>query len=111
EERHARLQRVGHRRTVGLYEQVVDEIDGEVDVLEARKGLGTFGLAVALSIDVDRIELAPALGQRCARLRGEDLLPAVMALERRQVRRPHEALGTIVEARPRARARKPLDDR
>src|SRR5207244_6878683 len=41
----------------------------------------------------------------------EDLLPAMVALERRQVRRAYEALGPVVEARLRARARQELDER
>src|SRR5581483_723947 len=53
EERDARLERARHRRAVGLHEQVVDEVDGEVDVLEPCEGLGTFRLAVPLPIDVD----------------------------------------------------------
>ena len=40
EERHARLERVGHRRAVGLHEQVVDEVDAEVDVLQPRELVG-----------------------------------------------------------------------
>jgi hypothetical protein len=35
EERNPRLERPGHRRSVGLHEQVVDEIAPEIDVLEA----------------------------------------------------------------------------
>ncbi len=40
EERNARLERVRHRRAVGLHEQVVDEVDAEVDVLQARERFG-----------------------------------------------------------------------
>ena len=53
EERHARLERVRHRRAVGLHEQVVDEVDAEVDVLQAREQLGALGLGEARAQEVD----------------------------------------------------------
>ena len=56
EERHARLERVRHRRAVGLHEQVVDEVRAEVDVLEAREQLGALGLAKRVAQEVDRVE-------------------------------------------------------
>src|SRR5207244_11049026 len=43
--------------------------------------------------------------------RREDLLPAVVPLERRQIRRADEALRPIVEARLPRRGREALDDR
>ena len=112
EERDARLERVRHRRAVGLHEQVVDEVDAEVDVLQARERLGALGLARSA-----RGRRRPgrtrcvAPGELGARGRREDLLPAVVALERRQVRGADEALRPVVEARPPARARQPLDER
>ena len=111
EERHARLERVGHRRAVGLHEQVVDEVDAEVDVLQAREQLGTLGLGEAGAVEVDRVEAVAPAGQLGARVGREDLLPGVMALERRQVRPADEALRLVVEARPGARARQALDQR
>ena len=104
EERHARLERVRHRRAVGLHEQVVDEVDPEVDVLEARELVGALGLRVARAVDVDRVERAASAAQLRAQVRREDLLPAVMALERRQVRGADEPLRLVVEARLRGRA-------
>ena len=53
----------------------------------------------------------PAPGERGARVRREDLLPAVVALERRQVRGADEALRAVVEARAARRDRQPLDQR
>ena len=53
----------------------------------------------------------PPAGQLGARVGGEDLLPAVVALERRQVRRADEALRAVVEARAARRDRQPLDER
>src|SRR5436305_1943704 len=41
----------------------------------------------------------------------EDLLPAVMALERRQMSCPREALRLVVEADPARRGGEPLDER
>ena len=112
EERHASLERVRHRRAVGLHEQVVDEIDAEVDVLQPREQLGALRLGEARAVEVDRVERR--CGGRSARARSvrrEDLLPAVMALERRQMRGADEALGLVVEARAGGRGRKPLDQR
>ena len=100
-----------HRRAVGLHEQVVDEIDAEVDVLQPREQLGAFRFCEAGPQEVDRVELAAAAGQAGAHVRREDLLPAVMALERRQMRGADEALGLVVEARAGGRGRKPLDQR
>ena len=48
EERHPRFERVRHRGAVGLREQVVDEVDGEVDVLQARQELGALRGGVRL---------------------------------------------------------------
>ncbi len=100
-----------HRGAIGLHEQVVDEVGAEVDVLEARQELGALRLGEARPEQVDRVELAPAPGQLGPGLAREDLLPAVVALERRQVRGADEALRPVVEARPRRRARQPLDER
>src|SRR5207245_2225284 len=44
-------------------------------------------------------------------IRGEDLLPAVMPLERREMRRPYETLGLVIEARLARRRRQRLDER
>ena len=99
EERDANLERVRHRRTVGLHEQVVGEVDAEVDVLQARERLCSFRLGIARAIDVDGIEATARASQLCAQIRGEDLFPAVMPFERRQVRRADEALRLVIEAR------------
>src|SRR5207253_3344861 len=53
---------------------------------------------------------AAAAGQLRPRLGREDLLPAVVALERRQVRCADEALGPVVEARARGRGGEAFDD-
>ncbi len=84
---------MGHRGTVGLHEEVVDEIDAEVDVLEARELVGPLGLGIARAQEVDRVEARGPARQLRARILGEDLLPAVVALERGQVRCPDEPLG------------------
>ena len=99
EEGDARLERVRHRGAVGLHEQVVDEVDAEVDVLQPRELRRSRRLGVARAVDVDRVERGAAAGQLGARVGGEDLLPAVMPLERRQVRGAHEPLRLVVEAR------------
>ena len=78
-----RLERVRHRRPVRLHEQVVDEIDAQVDVLQARESVRSRGLVVARPEKLDRVERRAATGQLGARSRGEDLLPAVVPLERR----------------------------
>ena len=100
-----------HRRAVGLHEQVVDEVDAEVDVLQAGEQLGVRGLGEPLAVEVDRVEGVLAARELRAGLGREDLLPRVMPLERRQVRGADEALRLVVEARPRDRARQPLDER
>ena len=56
EERHARLERVRHRRAVRLHEQIVDEVRAEVDVLQAGEQLGALGLGEALAQQVDWVE-------------------------------------------------------
>ena len=111
EERHPRLERVRHARPVGLHEQVVDQVDAEVEVLQPRQLLGALGLGVAGAVDVDRVR--DAARRRAARPgpRREDLLPGVVALDRRQVRAAHEALRLVVEAHLLGGARQPLDQR
>jgi hypothetical protein len=99
EERHARLERVRHRRAVGLHEQVVDEVDAEVDVLQPREQLGALRLRDSARGRRRRVEAAARPGQLARARRREDLLPAVVALERRQVRARDEALRLVVEAR------------
>ena len=59
-ERHARLERPGHRGAVGLHEQVVDEVGAEVDVLQAGQQLVALGLGKA----------RPVAGERVGRVRG-----------------------------------------
>ncbi len=99
EEGHAQLQRVGHARAVGLDQQVVDQIDAEVDVLEAGQRLRPGGLGVALAVEVDRVPARVAAAeQRRLSLAREDLLPGVVALQRRQAGAAGEALGFVVEA-------------
>ena len=93
-----RLERPGHRRAVGLHQQVVDEVPAEVDVLEPREQLVPLGLGEARAFALERVEPAPASGQLGTRLGREDLLPALVTLERRQVRGRGEALGPVVEA-------------
>ena len=99
EERHASLERMRHRGAVGLHQQVVHEVDRPVDVLQPREQLGAVGLGEALAVEVDRVEAVPPAGQLRARVGREDLLPGVVALERRQVRAADEALRLVVEAR------------
>ena len=53
----------------------------------------------------------PPPGQLGPRIRREDLLPPVVPLERRQVRRAREPLRLVVEARLARRGRQPLDRR
>ena len=110
-EGHARLERVRHRGAVGLHEQVVDEVDGAVDVLEPREQLGAVRLGERTPVEVERVEAVGPSRQLGAQLGREDLLPAVVSLERREVRRADEALRAVVEARLRARARETLDER
>ena len=86
EERHAHLERVGHARAVGLHEEVVDEVRPDVDVLQAGERLGAGGLGEAgppRGRAGRSRRPAPRLEQRRPRVGREDLLPAVMALERR----------------------------
>ena len=111
EERDARLERVRHRRSIRLHEQIVDEVDPEVDVLQSRQLGGAGRLVVARPEEIDRIETVAPTRQLRAHVGGEDLLPGVVALERRQMRRPHEPLRLVVEARARAGARQALHER
>ena len=55
EERHPRLERVGHARPVGLHEQVVHQVDAEIQVLQPRQLRGALGLRVAGAIGIDRV--------------------------------------------------------
>ena len=66
EERHARLERVRHRRAVGLHELVVDEVDAEVDVLQAREHLRPRRLREPRAVEVDRVEVAAAAVEQLA---------------------------------------------
>ena len=111
EKRDARFERMRHRRTIGLHEQVVDEVDAEVDVLEARKRVGAGRLGIARPVDVDRIERAAHAAKLRAEVGREDLLPPVVTLERRQMRGAHEPLRLVVEARFRGGGRQALDER
>ena len=111
EERHTRLERPRHRRAVGLHEQVVDQVGAEIDVLEARQELVSLGLRESLPKRRYRVPCGRATCELRALPGGEDLLPAVMPLERRQVRGADEALGPVVEARPPGRGGEALDDR
>src|SRR3712207_6183642 len=99
EERHARFERVGHARAVGLREQVVDEVDARVEVLETSKRLGPGRLGVALAPGVERVArpVAAVAKELRSRVRREDLLPGVVALERRQRGAAREALGLVLE--------------
>ena len=59
---------------VGLDQQVVDQVDAEVDVLQARQRLGAGGFGVALAVEVDRVPAGVARAeQRAARLGGEKI--------------------------------------
>jgi hypothetical protein len=102
---------VGHRGTIGLHQEVVDEVDPEVDVLQACKQLGALGLREAGSVEVDRVEAVAAAGQLGAGVLREDLLPRVVAFERWQLRAADEPLRLVVEARARGRGREQLDER
>ena len=112
-ERHPGLERMSHAGAVRLHQQVIDQVDAEVHVLQASELLGVLGLGVARPIDVERIAAAAALRaeQLGARIVGEDLLPGVVALERRQPGPADEALCLVVEARLRRRARQAADQR
>ena len=68
------LERVRHARPVGLDQQVVDQVDAEVDVLQARERLGARGLGVARAVEVERVpaRVAPRRAARPAR-RGEKI--------------------------------------
>ena len=98
---------------VGLHQQVVDEVDAEVDVLQAGELVGALGLRVALAVDVERVEtLRGALEQRLRASAREDLLPGVVALERRQVRARGRTAWPGSRSSTFARgARQPLDQR
>jgi hypothetical protein len=86
EERHARFERVRHRGAVGLHEEVVCEVDPEVDVLQAGERLGPSVSAKRRAVEVHGVEPVPSPRELGARVGGEDLLPGVVALQRRQVR-------------------------
>ena len=73
EERDARLERVRHRRAVGLHEQVVDEVRAEVDVLEPREQLGALGLREARAQEVDRVGAVVRRPVSSARASGEKI--------------------------------------
>ena len=67
-ERNARLERPRHRRAVGLRQQVVDEVEAEVDVLQAGQELVSLGLGEARAVADERVEAAAAAGQLGARV-------------------------------------------
>ena len=46
---------MGHRRAVGLHEEVVDEVDAEVHILQAREFVPR-RLGEPRAVDVDRVE-------------------------------------------------------
>src|SRR4051794_17429735 len=110
EERHTRLERPRHRRAVGPHEQVVDQVGAEIDVLEARQELVSLGLRESLPKRRYRVPCGRATCELRALPGGEDLLPAVMALERRQMSCPREALRLVVEADPARRRGQPVDE-
>ena len=61
-----------------------DDLTLDVDVLETRELVGALGLRVASAVEVERVELrAPAVEQRGTCVGREDLLPGVVALQRR----------------------------
>src|SRR5204862_773255 len=60
---------------------------------------------------MDRVEATTPAGQLRPRVRREDLLPAVVALEGRKVCCANEPLRLVVEARPGARRWEALDER
>src|SRR3954452_2749694 len=101
---------MSHRRAVRLHEQVVDEVDAEIDVLQARELFAPLRLGVTRAQEIHGIERRLPPGQLRPQVGREDLLPAVMALEGRQVSGAHEALGLVIEARPRGRGGQALDD-
>ena len=96
---------------VGLHQQVVDEVDAEVEVLEAGELLGALGLRVPGPVDVDRVRDPRRAEQLVLGVGREDLLPGVMALHRRQVRAADEPLCLVVEAHLVRGARQPLHQR
>ena len=111
EKRHACLERPGHRGPIGLHQQVVDEVAAEVDVLEPGHELVPLRLGEAPAKRGERIADVGAARELGARVGGEDLLPAVVSLERRQVRGPDEPLRLVVEAGPPRRRGQQLDRR
>ena len=97
-ERHARFERPRHRGTVGLGQQIVDEVEAEVEILQPRQELVALRLCKPCSVLRQRIERACTPGEFRSHVRREDLLPAVMTLERREAGRAREALRLVVEA-------------
>ena len=83
----------------------------EVDVLEAREQLGTVGRGVRRLEQRERPHRSGATGELAARVVGEDLLPRVVALERRQVRAADEPLRLVLERYAAIGAGEPLDER
>ena len=69
------------------------------------------GLGVAGAVDVEWIRDPRFVEQLLLGLGREDLLPGMVALDRRQVSAAHEALGLVVEAHLLGGARKQLDQR
>src|SRR3712207_9193992 len=98
EERHARFERVGHARAVGLREQVVDEVDARVEVLETGERLGPGRLGVALAPGVERVArpVAAVAKELCLRVWREDILPGVGAPGRRERGAARAALGPVL---------------
>src|SRR5512132_833429 len=109
----SRFERMGHPSTIRLYEQVVDEVAAEVDVLKPGELIGSFclGVAAPLAFHWVVVRVKPGSKDLCASLEGEDLLPAAMAFERRQVCGANESLRAVVEARSALGARQGSDER
>jgi hypothetical protein len=101
---------VGHAHPVRLEQEVVDEVGAEVEVLQPGEQRRAPGLRPAQAMDGPRIgDGAPE--QRAPLRRPEDLLEGEMGLERRQMRRPSEALELVVERDAAVPGGQPLGER
>src|SRR5947209_144145 len=100
EVRDAGLEAVEHADAIGLHEEVVGQVDANIDVLEpGEQGcvarLGEAGPPRRQGI---RGPISPGLSQQLVALfGGEDLLPAMMALEWRQRGGAGEPLRSVFE--------------
>ena len=108
-ERHARLERPGHRRAVGLRQQVVDEVEAEVDVLKPRQQLVPLGLGEARRDRLQRIERAarPVSSARRRRRRSPSTRGGARAAEGAP---RAQSASPCSRGSPSRRRRQPLDE-